>query len=92
MPQGFKIKYYWLFMDIVEAIYKRGVLKPKKTLKLKDNTKVVLTIEEKKGEETSVLETDLKKLSFFGMWEDREEISDSINFINILRNEQERRF
>jgi predicted DNA-binding antitoxin AbrB/MazE fold protein len=68
----------------IPAKYENGVFRPLEIVQMKEGTVVeVLVPEEQKpaGKRRSI-----KDLPFYGMWKDRTDIGDSVDYVNRLRD------
>ena len=67
----------------IAAKYEDGVFKPLEDVRIEDGALLEVLVPEQKpaGQRRSVAE-----LPFFGMWKDREDIGDGIEYVDKLRN------
>lgn len=73
-------------LKTVEAIYKNGMLKPLNPLDISEYEHVTLIIKpHKKYKRKS------KKEKAFGIWKNREDIQNSVEWVNRLRSKEENR-
>jgi predicted DNA-binding antitoxin AbrB/MazE fold protein len=68
----------------IPAKYENGVFRPLETVRIKEGTVVEVHIHTEQslvGQRPSI-----KDLPFFGMWKDREDIGDGVEYVNRLRD------
>jgi predicted DNA-binding antitoxin AbrB/MazE fold protein len=68
----------------IPAKYENGVYRPLEAIQIKEGTVVevhVPTEQNPPGQRRSI-----KDLPFFGMWKDREDIGDGVEYVNRLRD------
>jgi predicted DNA-binding antitoxin AbrB/MazE fold protein len=68
----------------IRAIYQNGVFKPLEEVPIKEGTEVDV-YPRKKNENGEKRRKSLKDYEAFGMWKDREDIGDSVEYVNRLR-------
>ena len=68
----------------IPAKYENGVFRPLEEVEIKDGTVVDIHV---LSENVPVRRRrSIKDLPFFGMWADREDITDGVSYVNALRN------
>jgi predicted DNA-binding antitoxin AbrB/MazE fold protein len=68
----------------IPAKYENGVFRPLKDVALKEGTVVEVHVP---GEGEAARERrSIKDLPFYGMWADRDDITDGVSYVNTLRN------
>ena len=76
----------------IKAHFDGKVLVPDEPLDLQKDQKVELTIQPLPAEEKKYMTgAELARSEIVGMWEDRDDITDSTEFVNALRRKIERR-
>ncbi len=73
-------------LKTIEAIYKNGVLKPLNTLDISEYEHVTLIIKPHKKDKRKG-----KKEKAFGIWKDRDDIQNSVEWVNKFRSKEEKR-
>ena len=68
----------------IPAKYENGIFRPLEKVTIKEGTlvEVHLPAEEKSPDGRP----SIKSLSFYGMWADRDDITDGVTYVNALRN------
>ncbi len=67
----------------IPAKYENGVFKPLETVQIKEGTVVEVHVP---TEQNAVVQRpSIKDLPFFGMWKDREDIGDGVEYVNRIR-------
>ena len=69
---------------IIAAKYEKGVFRPLEDVKIKEGTvvEVHVPVEQQAARER----TSVKDLPFYGLWKDRADIGDGLDFVNKLRD------
>lgn len=68
----------------IAAKYENGVFKPLEDVTIKEGT-VVQVYVPSFGERLAEKRRSVREFAFTGMWKDREEIADSVEYVNKLR-------
>ena len=68
----------------IPAKYENGVFRPLEAVQIKEGTVVEVRIPPE--QRTVGQRGSIKDLSFFGMWKDREDIGDGVEYVNRLRD------
>ena len=68
----------------IPAKYENGVFRPLEEVTIKEGTVVQIHVPE--GNELVRERRSIKDLPFYGMWADRDEITDGVSYVNTLRN------
>jgi hypothetical protein len=68
----------------IPARYEKGVFRPLEGVKIKEGTMVEVHVPT--GQEPTVRRPSIKDHPFFGMWKDRADISDGVEYVNRLRD------
>jgi len=68
----------------ITAKYENGVFRPLEDVKMKEGTvvEVLVPVEQKQTHRRA----SVKDLPFYGIWKDREDIGDGVDYVNKLRN------
>lgn len=67
----------------IPAKYENGVFRPLETVQIKEGTVVEVYVP---TEQNAVVQRpSIKDLPFFGMWKDREDIGDGVEYVNRIR-------
>ena len=68
---------------VIEAKYENGVFKPLEDVPIKEGTEVDVfpRVERENGSKPK----SVKDLGAYGMWKDREDMADSVDYVNSLR-------
>jgi hypothetical protein len=64
---------------MIPAKYENGVFKPLTEVKLQEGTVVDVHVPGK-------MRRSIKELPFYGMWADRDDITDGVSYVNELRD------
>ena len=69
----------------IPAKYENGVFRPLEDVKIKEGTvvEVLVPVEEQAARKRP----SIKDLPFYGIWKDRTDIGDSVDFVNKLRDD-----
>jgi predicted DNA-binding antitoxin AbrB/MazE fold protein len=67
----------------ITAKYEDGVFKPLEEVKIAEGT--IVEVEVPTLPDLSRKSPDIRELGFFGMWKDRTDMEDSVEYINNLR-------
>ncbi len=69
----------------IAAKYENGVFRPLEDVKIKEGTvvEVLVPVEEQAARKRP----SVKDLPFYGIWKDRTDIGDSVDFVNNLRDD-----
>jgi len=72
----------------IPAKYENGVFRPLEAVQIREGTVVEVHVpsEQRPGERRR----SIKDLPFFGMWKDREDIGDGVEYVNRLRDNPRR--
>ena len=68
---------------IIRAKYENGVFKPLGDVTLAEGTLVTISVPVKA---TPKRPKSVRELPIFGMWADRDDITDGVSYVNALRN------
>jgi predicted DNA-binding antitoxin AbrB/MazE fold protein len=68
----------------IPARYENGVFRPLEVVAIEDGTLVEVRVPA--GAEPVRKRRSIKDLPFYGMWADRDDIIDGVNYVNALRN------
>jgi predicted DNA-binding antitoxin AbrB/MazE fold protein len=68
----------------IPAKYENGVFRPLETVRIKEGTMVEVHVP--RDQESVGQRQSIKDLPFFGMWKDREDIPDGLEYVNRLRD------
>jgi predicted DNA-binding antitoxin AbrB/MazE fold protein len=68
---------------IIRAKYENGVFKPQENVALAEGTLVTISVP---VEATHKKPKSVRELPIFGMWADRDDITDGVSHVNALRN------
>ena len=74
----------------IKAIYQNGVFKPLEEVPIREGTEVDV-YPRKRRENGKRRRKSLKDYEAFGMWKDRDDIGDSVEYVNRLRQPRWRR-
>jgi hypothetical protein len=72
-----------IFMTI-PAKYENGVFRPLEKMTIKEGT--VVEVHVPAGNEPIGRRRSVKDLPFYGMWADRDDITDGVSYVSTLRN------
>ena len=75
----------------IRAIYEKGVFKPLEDVPIKEGTEVDVYPRSKGKENVGNRRRSVKDYEAFGMWKDREDIGDSVEYVNRLRQPRGKR-
>ena len=75
----------------IRAIYEKGVFKPLEHVPVKEGTEVDVYPRNKGKKDGGTRRNSVKDYAAFGMWKDREDIGDSVEFVNRLRQPRRKR-
>jgi predicted DNA-binding antitoxin AbrB/MazE fold protein len=69
----------------ITAKYENGVFRPLEDLKMKEGTvvEVLVPVEQQAARKR----TSIKDLPFYGIWKDRVDIGDGVDYVNKLRDD-----
>ena len=68
----------------ISAKYENGVFKPLEDVQIKEGTVVEVLVPAE--QEPAVKRRSIKDLPFYGMWKDRTDIGDGVEYVNNLRD------
>ena len=68
----------------IPAKYENGVFRPLEAVRIKEGTVVEVHVPAEQKPEGQA--RSIKDLPFFGMWKDREDIGDGVEYVNKLRD------
>ena len=68
----------------IPAKYENGVFRPLEEVRIKEGTVVAVLVPAE--EEPSGKRRSIKDLPFYGMWKDRSDIGDGVEYVNKLRD------
>ena len=68
----------------IPATYENGVFKPLEDVNLTEGTRVEVHVPA--GSESHRSRRSIKDLPFFGLWADRDDITDGVSYVNGLRD------
>jgi predicted DNA-binding antitoxin AbrB/MazE fold protein len=68
----------------IPAKYENGVFRPLEDVEIKEGT--VVEVHVPVESEPARKRPSIKDLPFYGMWADREDITDGVSYVNALRN------
>ena len=68
----------------IPAKYENGVFRPLEGVSIKEGT--VVQVHVPPDDEPGVRRRSIKDLPFYGMWADRNDITDGVSYVNTLRN------
>jgi len=68
----------------IPAKYENGVFRPLEDVAIKEGTIVEVNVPAES--EPSRKRRSIKDLPFYGMWADRDDITDGVSYVNALRN------
>jgi predicted DNA-binding antitoxin AbrB/MazE fold protein len=68
----------------IPAKFENGVFKPLERVQIKEGT--VVTVVVPSEQEPASKQRSIKDLPFYGMWKDRTDIGDGVDYVNKLRN------
>lgn len=69
----------------IAAKYEDGVFRPLDNVTIKEGTIVEVHVPPE-GEQPTNRRPSIKDLSFYGMWADRDDITDGLSYVNKLRD------
>jgi predicted DNA-binding antitoxin AbrB/MazE fold protein len=70
----------------IRAIYKNGVLKPLEELPIEEGTEVTVDVHPIEGrKESSGKRKSVKDFAAYGMWKDRTDFKDGVDYVNRVR-------
>jgi predicted DNA-binding antitoxin AbrB/MazE fold protein len=72
---------------IVPAKYENGVFRPIEKVEIKEGTTVEVYVP---AEPSAQRPRSVGDSAFAGMWKDREDMADSVEYVNVLRRERHR--
>ncbi len=72
----------------IPAKYENGVFKPLEAVQIQEGT--VVEVHVPGGEQPDKRRRSIRDLPFFGMWKDREDIGDGVEYVNRLRDNPRR--
>jgi predicted DNA-binding antitoxin AbrB/MazE fold protein len=68
----------------IQAKYENGVFRPLKPVQVQEGTVVEVHIPT--GQKSSAERSSIRNLPFFGVWRDRDDIGDSVEYVDRLRD------
>jgi len=68
----------------IPAKYENGVFRPLEAVQIKEGTVVEVLVPAER--EPAPRRRSIKELTFYGMWKDRSDIGDGIDYVNSLRD------
>jgi predicted DNA-binding antitoxin AbrB/MazE fold protein len=68
----------------IPAKYENGVFRPLEIVQMKEGTVVEVLLPEER--EPAAVRRSIRDLPFFGMWKDRTDIGDGVDYVNKLRD------
>ncbi|HUS08325.1 MAG TPA: antitoxin family protein [Bryobacteraceae bacterium] len=68
----------------ISAKYENGVFRPLEDIAIKEGTVVEVHVPAESGQRPKG--RSIKDLPFYGMWADRDDITDGVTYVNTLRN------
>ena len=68
----------------IPAKYENGVFRPLEIVQMREGTVVEVLVPADR--EAAVKRRSIKDLPFYGMWKDRTDIGDSVDYVNRLRD------
>ena len=72
----------------IPAKYENGVFRPLEDVQITEGTRVEVYVPNRKPDQPTGKRRSVKEFAAYGIWKDREDMKDSVEYVNKIRQER----